>query len=77
MEIGADIINDVSGGLFDERMVNIVKRYDCPYILMHSRGLPQNMLEKRFLDYGNDFIGVLLKEINEKVIVFRSHKVLE
>lgn len=58
-------------------MVNIVKKYECPYILMHSRGLPQNMLEKRFLDYGDDFIGVLIKEIDDKVSYFRKHGVLE
>lgn len=77
LEIGADIINDVSGGSFDREMLKIIKKFECPYVLMHMRGLPQNMLEKKYLDYGYDFIKVLVKELNEKIEVFRKEKIYE
>ncbi len=77
MEIGADIINDVSGGSFDGNMFNIIKKYDCPYILTHSRGTPQSMLEKRYLDYGDDMILVILNEIDEKINGLKDKKIFE
>lgn len=43
MELGADIINDVSGGTLDEGMFAAVARTQAPYILMHMRGTPQTM----------------------------------
>ena len=40
---GADIINDISGGTLDKNMMSIVSKNNCPYILMHMQGNPQNM----------------------------------
>ena len=40
---GADIINDISGGTLDKNMMSIVAKNNCPYILMHMQGSPQNM----------------------------------
>ena len=40
---GADIVNDISGGTFDKNMMSVVARNNCPYILMHMQGNPQNM----------------------------------
>lgn len=42
-KIGDCIINDVSGGLLDDRMFETVARLKVPYILMHMKGTPQNM----------------------------------
>ena len=43
IEAGADIINDISGGQFDEKMFATVADLQVPYILMHTRGLPGQM----------------------------------
>lgn len=43
--LGADIINDVSGGTLDDGMFDVVARTQVPYILMHMRGTPQTMLQ--------------------------------
>lgn len=43
ISIGAAIINDISGGTLDERMVETISRLQVPYVLMHMRGNPQNM----------------------------------
>ena len=41
LEEGADIINDISGGTFDERMFEVVSRYSCPYVINHIKGRPE------------------------------------
>ena len=43
IEAGADIVNDISGCTFDERMPDIVKKHDIPIVLMHIKGTPKNM----------------------------------
>tara|TARA_B100000989_G_scaffold86274_1_gene61970 strand:+ start:24 stop:851 length:828 start_codon:yes stop_codon:yes gene_type:complete len=40
---GADMINDISSGTLDNKMMNVISEYNCPYILMHMQGNPQNM----------------------------------
>lgn len=41
--VGADIINDISGGSFDGQMFATVAKLEIPIILMHIRGNPQTM----------------------------------
>jgi dihydropteroate synthase len=36
LELGADMINDVSGGFHSEEMLDVVGSYRCPYILTHN-----------------------------------------
>lgn len=43
ISIGAHLINDISGGNFDEKMFETIARHKVPYILMHIHGTPQNM----------------------------------
>jgi len=45
IETGASIINDVSGGQADEKMFGTVASLKAPYILMHMRGTPTNMMQ--------------------------------
>jgi len=40
---GADIINDVSSGLFDPTMMQFVSASGIPFIMMHSKGTPETM----------------------------------
>lgn len=40
---GADMVNDISGLIADERMSEIVAKYDVPIVLMHIRGNPRIM----------------------------------
>jgi dihydropteroate synthase len=40
---GADIINDISAGDDDEKMIDTVADLKVPYIIMHKQGKPQNM----------------------------------
>jgi dihydropteroate synthase len=43
---GADIINDISGLLMDEKMKETVARLGTSLILMHMKGTPENMQDK-------------------------------
>ncbi|NPA33553.1 MAG: dihydropteroate synthase [Chlorobi bacterium] len=40
---GVQIINDISGGLYDKRIYDIAAKYKTPYILMHFKGNPPVM----------------------------------
>ncbi len=40
---GADIINDISGGLFDDRMLPYIGANHIPYIMMHCVGTPETI----------------------------------
>ncbi|MEL6786092.1 MAG: dihydropteroate synthase [Cyanobacteria bacterium J06607_15] len=40
---GANLVNDISGGTFDQAMLPTVAKLDVPIILMHIRGNPQTM----------------------------------
>ncbi|WP_339607464.1 dihydropteroate synthase [uncultured Roseivirga sp.] len=48
---GACIINDISGGTLDTNMFETVAKLNVPYIMMHMRGTPQDMVQHT--DYEN------------------------
>lgn len=50
-DLGADIINDVTGGEGDSNMFMTVADLHVPYILMHMRGTPETM--STMTDYDN------------------------
>ena len=43
LEGGAHIINDISGGLYDDKIFAITARYKAPIVLMHIQGTPETM----------------------------------
>lgn len=45
LESGASLINDISGGDLDPKMMEIIAEFNVPYIIMHMKGSPQNMTE--------------------------------
>lgn len=40
---GANIINDVSGFDYDEKMVDVIAKHNIPIIIQHSQGTPETM----------------------------------
>ena len=48
LQAGANLINDVSGGLGDEQMLPLAARYQVPIILMHMQGTPKTMQDQPF-----------------------------
>jgi dihydropteroate synthase len=43
IELGADMINDISGFRLDDSLVKVVSEYKIPYVLMHMKGTPKDM----------------------------------
>jgi len=61
---GAHIINDISGGDFDEKMFKTIAELKVPYILMHMQGKPQNMQINPTYD---NVVVDILKSLKNKV----------
>ncbi len=66
---GANIINDISGGVFDDNMFHLVSEFDIPYVMMHIKGTPKNMQANPF--YSNvveevyDFFSIQISKAQE------------
>lgn len=50
LDHGAAIINDISGGTFDKKMLPLIASAGCGYVMMHRRGTPQTMRWSEKLD---------------------------
>ncbi len=64
IELGASIINDISGGELDSNMFETVSKLKVPYIMMHMRGTPQTM--KNLTTY-NDFLNDINRYFSSKI----------
>lgn len=65
VKAGADIVNDVSGGLMDPEMFPTIADLGCTYILMHMRGNPETM--NSLTSYPDGVINGIATELNERV----------
>ncbi len=65
LEEGADIINDISGGTFDENMYEIVSRYNCPYVINHIKGRPETWKTEPIVY--DDVVGEIKGWLEERV----------
>ena len=43
LDLGADMVNDITAFQGDKKLVNIVAKYDVPVCLMHMKGTPRSM----------------------------------
>ncbi len=64
LDSGADIINDISGLHFDDKLASVVANYGAGLILMHTRGRPQDM--QKNLNY-QDFMKELISYLKQAV----------
>lgn len=69
VENGAAIINDISAGVLDEKMIETVAHLKVPYIMMHMRGNPKTM--QSLTDYEN-ITKEMLFYFSEKIALARS-----
>lgn len=65
---GLDIVNDISGGMFDEKMFETVGQTGLPYILMHVNPTYKSMHEKLIKD---DIILNINRYFSEKILELR------
>ncbi|PMQ01744.1 MAG: dihydropteroate synthase [Dictyoglomus sp. NZ13-RE01] len=64
IEKGADIINDISGFSFDNKILKVVAETKAPYVLMHIKGTPKNMQENPFYE---DVVKEIIEYFIEKI----------
>lgn len=69
VKMGVQLINDVSAGTIDENMFATVARLQVPYILMHMRGLPENMQE---LTHYDDIVIDVATFLGDKISQLRA-----
>jgi len=65
IEAGASIVNDVSGGLADPRILDVVAGSDVFYVAMHWRA--HGAVMQQFTDYGGDVVGAVAAELGARV----------
>lgn len=79
INLGVNLINDVSGISFDKNSIKILKKYKTPFVLQHSRGTPDIMQKNPkyknvvldIYDYFEDKIKFLRKKgiLHNKIIL--------
>lgn len=74
INIGASIINDISGGNKDHKMFDTIAKLNCPYILMHMRGNSTDMQTKT--SYKNVTIDII-QELSSKIVELQKRNVTD
>lgn len=69
LNLGADIINDVSGLEYDKNMINVIKNSKADIIIMHSRGTPETM--DKLTEYKN-ITDEIYEELYKKIEYLNS-----
>lgn len=62
--LGANIINDISAGRLDDKMIPTISSLKVPYIAMHTRGTPSTM--SNLTNYNNITADVIL-ELSQQI----------
>ena len=68
-QMGADIVNDISGGDLDGRMFETVASLRVPYILTHMRGTPADM--QTLTEYPDGVTAEVLRDLSVKLRTLR------
>lgn len=65
VEVGAAMVNDISGGDSDTDMFSTIADLHVPYIMMHMQGTPQTMQDSpRYNNVTNDILELFNLKIN-------------
>lgn len=66
---GAALINDISAGLLDEKMLPTIAELQVPYIMMHMKGNPQTM---QALAHYDDIVKEMIYYFSERIFEARK-----
>tara|TARA_A100001035_G_scaffold191811_1_gene153225 strand:- start:367 stop:1419 length:1053 start_codon:yes stop_codon:yes gene_type:complete len=69
IDIGVELINDVSGLSFDIETINVLKKSKIPFVIHHSQGTPEDMQIKP--KYKNEILDIY-DFFEEKIKLLRS-----
>ena len=56
IDMGVELINDVSGLEYDPKTIDVLKKYKIPFVIQHSQGTPENMQKKP--KYQNELLDI-------------------
>ena len=73
---GATIINDISGGRFDDKMLDIAGELNIPFIIMHIKGKPRNMQNDPFYENVIDEINNYFTESINRALESKVNKII-
>lgn len=76
MDKGADIINDISGGLFDEEMLPYIGKNHIPYILMHITGTLENIHKNPINDKSCEIVRKFFEEQVTKLTEYGEQQII-
>jgi dihydropteroate synthase len=63
---GADMINDISGGNMDDKMLKTVAALNVPYVCMHMKGTPQTMkLLAQYVDVVKEVLQYFVQQLQK------------
>ncbi len=66
LDAGASIVNDISAGSMDNKMIATVAELKVPYILMHMKGTPQTMQQNAtYENVTREVLDFFISKINE------------
>ena len=64
LDEGVAIINDITAGQYDSKMLPLIGKYNAVYVAMHMKGLPHNMQENpRYKNITSDLLSFFLDRI--------------
>ncbi|WP_452223800.1 dihydropteroate synthase [Lacinutrix chionoecetis] len=74
VERGVAIVNDISAGHLDEKMLETVAKLNVPYIMMHMRGTPKTMQKQTSYD---DVLKNILFYFSERIAAARALGIID
>ena len=72
LHAGASIINDITASEYDSEILKIAHKHNAPYVMMHMRGMPQDMMKQ---DKYDNLIKDILYYFSKKIEAARIVKV--
>jgi len=72
LSAGAGIINDITASEYDSEILKIAHKHNAPYIMMHMKGMPGNMMKNNKY---NNLIKDILYYFSKKIEAARDAKV--
>ena len=69
IKLGVKLINDISGLSYDPKTLSILKKYKIPFVIQHSKGIPENMQHKPY--YKNELLEIY-DFFEDKIKLIRS-----
>lgn len=72
LNAGASIINDITASKYDSEILKIAHKHNAPYVMMHMKGMPQDMMKQNKYD---NLIKDIIYYFSKKIEAARTAKV--